>query len=120
MFYYDSVHGRYQGKVSVENGKLVVDGNPITVSNELDPTKIQWGNAGADYIVESTGKFLTEEGAAKHFTGGAKKVIMSAPPKDKVGTFLSLIIYLFRSYHGTTFWTDPNLCYGCESLGLQS
>ncbi len=56
MFYYDTVHGRYKGDVSVDNGKLVIDGNRITVSNELDPSKIKWGDSGADYIVEATGK----------------------------------------------------------------
>jgi glyceraldehyde 3-phosphate dehydrogenase len=88
MFYYDTVHGRYPGDVVVDNGKLVVDGNPITVSNELDPSKIQWGSVGADYVVESTGKFLTEEGAAKHFVGGAKKIVMSAPSKDSTPMFV--------------------------------
>ena len=53
---YDSVHGKYPGTVVVDNGKLVIDGKPITVSNELDPTKINWGDAGAEYVVESTGK----------------------------------------------------------------
>jgi glyceraldehyde 3-phosphate dehydrogenase len=88
MFYYDTVHGKYPGSVVVDNGKLVVDGNAITVSNELDPTKIQWGNSGADYVVESTGKFLKEEGAAKHFVGGAKKVVMSAPSADHTPMFV--------------------------------
>jgi glyceraldehyde 3-phosphate dehydrogenase len=88
MFYYDSVHGKYPGTVTVENGKLVVDGVAIKVSNELDPTKIQWGEAGADYVVESTGKFLTEPGASKHFVGGAKKVVMSAPSADHTPMFV--------------------------------
>jgi len=88
MFYYDTVHGRYPGSVVVENGKLVVDGNAITVTNELDPAKIQWASSGSDYVVESTGKFLTESGAAKHFTGGAKKVVMSAPSKDDTPMFV--------------------------------
>jgi glyceraldehyde 3-phosphate dehydrogenase len=66
----------------------MVDGKPITVSNELDPTKIQWGNAGADYVVESTGKFLDDAGASKHFVGGAKKVILSAPSKDDTPMFV--------------------------------
>ena len=88
MFYYDTVHGRYPGSVVSEEGKLIVDGKPIVVSNELDPTKIQWGAAGADYIVESTGKFLTEPGAQKHFVGGAKKVVMSAPSKDHTPMFV--------------------------------
>ena len=84
---YDTVHGRYNGTVVVENGKLYVDGKPITVSNELDPTKIQWGNAGADYVVESTGKFLDNAGASKHFVGGAKKIVLSAPSKDDTPMF---------------------------------
>jgi len=88
MFYYDTVHGRYPGTVEVRDGKLIVDGKEIVVSNELDPTKIKWGNSGADYVVESTGKFLTEDGAAKHFVGGAKKVVMSAPSKDKTPMFV--------------------------------
>lgn len=88
MFTYDTVHGKYPGSVKVENGKLIVDGNPINVSNELDPSKIRWGDSQADYIVESTGKFLKEEGAAKHFTGGAKKVVMSAPSKDSTPMFV--------------------------------
>jgi len=88
MFYYDTVHGRYPGDVVVDNGKLVIDKNAITVTNELDPTKIMWGEYGADYVVESTGKFLTNEGAAKHFVGGAKKVVMSAPSKDDTPMFV--------------------------------
>lgn len=88
MFYYDSVHGKYPGTVEVRDGKLIVDGKTITVTNNLDPSTIKWGDSGAEYIVESTGKFLTEEGAAKHFTGGAKKVIMSAPSKDKTPMFV--------------------------------
>jgi len=82
------VHGRYQGTVAADNGKLIVDGKTIVVSNELDPTKIQWGAAGADYVVESTGKFLTEPGASKHFVGGAKKVVMSAPSGDHTPMFV--------------------------------
>jgi len=88
MFYYDTVHGRYPGECTVDNGKLVIDKNAVTVTNELDPTKIMWGEYGADYVVESTGKFLTNEGAAKHFVGGAKKVVMSAPSKDDTPMFV--------------------------------
>jgi len=88
MFYYDSVHGKYPGTVTVDNGKLMIDGVAIKVTNELDPTKIMWGESGADYVVESTGKFLTEPGASKHFTGGAKKVVMSAPSGDHTPMFV--------------------------------
>ena len=88
MFYYDTVHGKYPGSVVVDNGHLVVDGQPIKVSNEMDPTKIKWGDAGADYVVESTGKFLTEPKASQHFVGGAKKVVISAPSGDHTPMFV--------------------------------
>jgi len=88
MFYYDTVHGRYPGNVAVENGKLIVDGMKINVSNELDAANIKWGDSGADYIVESTGKYLTEDKAQKHFVGGAKKVVMSAPSGDHTPMFV--------------------------------
>jgi glyceraldehyde 3-phosphate dehydrogenase len=88
MFYYDSVHGKYKGKAESVNGNLIVDGKTIMVSNEMDPTKIQWGDAGADYVVEATGKFLDAAGASKHFVGGAKKIVMSAPSKDDTPMFV--------------------------------
>jgi len=88
MFYYDTVHGRYPGTVTVEDKKLIVDGKAVVISNELDPTKIMWGDAGADYVVESTGKFLTEPGASKHFVGGAKKIVLSAPSADHTPMFV--------------------------------
>jgi len=88
MFHYDTVHGRYPGTCENIDGKLVIDGKSIAVSNELDPTKIMWGACGADYIVESTGKFLTKEGAMKHLVGGGKKVVMSAPSQDDTPMFV--------------------------------
>jgi len=88
MFQYDTIHGKYQGNVTSNDGNLIVDGNTIKVSNDLDPSKIKWGDSGADYVVESTGKFLTQEKAAAHFIGGAKKVILSAPPKDSTPVFV--------------------------------
>jgi glyceraldehyde 3-phosphate dehydrogenase len=94
MFYYDTVHGRYNGTVTTDNGKMIVDGKPITITNELDPTKINWGDNGADYVVESTGKFLDEAGGAKHFVGGAKKVVMSAPSKDHTPMFVMGVNHL--------------------------
>ncbi len=56
MFQYDTVHGKYQGNVTSNDGNLIVDGNTIKVSNDLDPSKIKWGDSGADYVVESTGE----------------------------------------------------------------
>jgi len=88
MFYYDTVHGKYPGEVSLNGDKLVIDGKEIVVTNHLDPAQIPWGDNGADYVVESTGKFLERLGAVKHFVGGAKKIIMSAPPKDDTPMFV--------------------------------
>lgn len=64
MFKYDSVHGRFKGHVEVKDGKLWVEGKPITVFQEKDAANIPWGSAGADYIVESTGVFTTTEKCA--------------------------------------------------------
>ena len=82
MFKYDSIHGQFKGDVSIKNGKLVVDGNEIAVFAEKEPEKINWASCGADYVAEATGVFTDIEGAAKHFVGGAKKVIITAPSKD--------------------------------------
>ncbi|KAJ9095630.1 hypothetical protein QFC21_005501 [Naganishia friedmannii] len=82
MFKYDSTHGRFKGTVTAENGKLVINGKPVHVFGERDPAAIKWGEAGADYVVESTGVFTTAEKASAHLKGGAKKVIISAPSAD--------------------------------------
>jgi len=82
MFKYDSTHGRYPGEVSCDDGCLVVDGHKIQVFNEMKPENIPWSKAGATYIVESTGVFTTKEKASAHFSGGAKKVVISAPSAD--------------------------------------
>ncbi|XP_072892794.1 LOW QUALITY PROTEIN: glyceraldehyde-3-phosphate dehydrogenase [Hemitrygon akajei] len=82
MFNYDSTHGRFKGTVSVKAGKLVINGKAITVFQERDPTHIKWGDAGVDYVVESTGVFTTTEKASAHLKGGAKRVIISAPSAD--------------------------------------
>ncbi|KAI8914599.1 hypothetical protein EDD86DRAFT_222962 [Gorgonomyces haynaldii] len=79
---YDSTHGRFKGTVSIANGGLVVNGNHISISASKDPAEIPWGKAGADYVVESTGIFTTNEKAGLHLKGGAKKVIISAPSAD--------------------------------------
>jgi len=82
MFKYDSTHGQYKGEVKAEDGKLVIDGNVITIFGERDPAAIDWASAGAKYVVESTGVFTTVEKASAHHTGGAEKVIISAPSAD--------------------------------------
>jgi len=82
LFKFDSTHGRFKGTVEAKDGKLVVNGNAITVFCERDPANINWASAGAEYIVESTGVFTTTDKASAHFKGGAKKVIISAPSAD--------------------------------------
>jgi len=82
MFKYDSTHGRYKGTVSQDGKKLIVDGRQITVHNCRDPKEIPWGADGAEYVVESTGCFLSIEKASAHISGGAKKVVVSAPSPD--------------------------------------
>jgi glyceraldehyde 3-phosphate dehydrogenase len=82
MLKYDSVHGQYKGEIGEKDGKLVVDGQEITVLAEMNPQDIDWKSCGAEYIVESTGVFTTTEKASAHFKGGAKKVVISAPSAD--------------------------------------
>lgn len=83
MVKYDTIHGRFQGDIKAEDGKLVVNGAKISVFDKRDPSEIPWGEIGADYVVESTGVFCTTEKASAHIKAGAKKVIISAPAKDK-------------------------------------
>jgi glyceraldehyde 3-phosphate dehydrogenase len=87
LFHYDSTHGRFKGTVKTEGGKLIVAykdhaAHNIHVFTEKDPANIKWGEAGAEYVVESTGVFTTTEKAKAHQAGGAKKVIISAPSAD--------------------------------------
>jgi glyceraldehyde 3-phosphate dehydrogenase len=88
MLKYDSTHGIFKGDIAVSNGNLVVNGKTIRVTAEKDPANLKWGEIGAEYVVESTGLFLTQETGAKHIAAGAKRVIMSAPAKDDTPTFV--------------------------------
>ena len=90
MLKYDSVHGRFNGTIdyNVEKGQLIVNGNVIRVTAEKDPANLKWNEVGAEYIVESTGLFLTKEKAEAHIAAGAKYVVMSAPSKDDTPMFV--------------------------------
>ena len=82
MLKYDTVHGRFNGTIASEEGKLIVNGKEIKVYNEMDPKNIPWGENGVDYVLECSGAFTTLEKAGAHLEAGAKKVIISAPSKD--------------------------------------
>jgi glyceraldehyde 3-phosphate dehydrogenase len=82
LLQYDSVHGRYPGKVSVDGDAIVINGDKVKISAEKDPGAIKWKDLGVDLVIESTGRFVDKETAGKHIGGGAKKVIISAPAKN--------------------------------------
>lgn len=88
MLKYDSTHGRFNGTISVRGGDLIVNGKTIRVTSERDPANLEWITVGAEYVVESTGLFLTKEKAQSHIDAGAKKVVMSAPSKDDTPMFV--------------------------------
>jgi len=85
---YDSIHGKYDGKCEIKDGKLVVDGMEIVFFAEKDPANIDWKGVGAEYIAEATGKFTDKESASAHLKAGAKKVIITAPGKNGVPMFV--------------------------------
>jgi glyceraldehyde 3-phosphate dehydrogenase len=82
MLKYDTIHGKFGQKIEIKDGNLIIDGKEVKVFNCKDPNEIPWAKAGAEYVVESSGVFTTTEKASAHFTGGAKKVIISAPSAD--------------------------------------
>lgn len=88
MLKYDTIHGRFNGTVDYTENSLIVNGKSIRVTAEKDPANLRWNEVGAEYVVESTGLFLTKEKAAGHIKAGAKHVVMSAPSKDDTPMFV--------------------------------
>ncbi|MDM1073733.1 type I glyceraldehyde-3-phosphate dehydrogenase [Empedobacter brevis] len=88
MLKYDSVHGKFNGEIKVEDGHLIVNGQKIRVTAEKDPANLKWDEVGADIIIEATGLFLTKETAGKHIEAGAKKVVLTGPSKDDTPMFV--------------------------------
>ena len=88
MLKYDTIHGKFDGSVEVKDGKLVVNGNEIRITSERNPADLKWDAVGAEYVVESTGLFLSKESAKGHIDAGAKYVVMSAPSKDDTPMFV--------------------------------
>ena len=88
MLKFDTMHGKFKGEVSSEGNNIVVNGKAIPVFAERDPANLPWAKVGAEYVIESTGLFLTKETAAGHIAAGAKHVVMSAPSKDDTPMFV--------------------------------
>jgi len=88
MLKYDSVHGQFSGDVKIEGNYMIVNGNKIRLTAEMDPANLKWNEVGAEIVVESTGFFLDDATARKHIQAGAKKVILSAPSKDSTPMFV--------------------------------
>ena len=88
MLKYDSIHGQFDGEVTSTEDSIIVNGKEIKVFACKDPVEIPWGKVGAEYVVESTGVFLTKEKSSAHIKAGAKKVVMSAPSKDDTPMFV--------------------------------
>jgi glyceraldehyde 3-phosphate dehydrogenase len=88
MLKYDTMHGQFNGTIEVADGAMIVNGKKIRVTAEMDPANLKWNEVGAEYVVESTGLFLTREKAEAHIKAGAKRVVMSAPSKDDTPMFV--------------------------------
>ncbi len=82
LFKYDSIHGKYKGTVKTESDSIIIDGNKIRITAQKDPAALPWKELGIDVVIESTGLFLDRANAEKHLAAGAKKTVLSAPPKD--------------------------------------
>ncbi|QIA09413.1 type I glyceraldehyde-3-phosphate dehydrogenase [Draconibacterium halophilum] len=111
MLKYDSTHGRFDGTVEVKDGALVVNGDVVRVTAERNPADINWGAVGAEYVVESTGLFLTKESAQGHIDAGAKKVVMSAPSKDDTPMFVMGVNN--KEYKGEDFVSNASCTTNC-------
>ncbi|MEG1845210.1 MAG: type I glyceraldehyde-3-phosphate dehydrogenase, partial [Clostridia bacterium] len=111
MLKYDSVHGRFDGEVSVEGNTLVVNGKKIRLTQERDPAALKWNEVGADIVIESTGLFLTKETGQKHIDAGAKKVILSAPSKDDTPMFVFGVNH--ETYKGEAIISNASCTTNC-------
>ena len=113
MLKYDTMHGRFDGTVdfNVEKSQLIVNGNAIRVTAEKDPANLKWNEVNAEYVVESTGLFLTKEKAEAHIAAGAKYVVMSAPSKDDTPMFVCGVNT--DTYKGQTIVSNASCTTNC-------
>ncbi|EQC49532.1 glyceraldehyde-3-phosphate dehydrogenase, type I [Bacteriovorax sp. BSW11_IV] len=111
MLKFDSTHGRFKGTVEVRDGALIVNNKKIRVTNVKNPEELRWNEIGVDVVVESTGLFLTDDTARKHIQAGAKKVVMSAPSKDKTPMFVMGVNH--ESYKGEEIVSNASCTTNC-------
>ncbi|MBK6328560.1 MAG: type I glyceraldehyde-3-phosphate dehydrogenase [Chloroflexi bacterium] len=111
MLKYDSTHGKFDGTVEVKDGNLVVNGKSIRVTAERDPKNLKWNEVGAEYVLESTGLFLTDEKARAHIEAGAKKVVLSAPSKDATPMFVMGVNH--NTYAGQDIVSNASCTTNC-------
>ena len=111
MLRYDTMHGQFKGTIEVKDGNLVVNGQSIRVTAEKDPANLKWNEVGAEYVVESTGLFLTKEKAEAHIKAGAKRVVMSAPSKDDTPMFVMGVNN--KTYAGQTIVSNASCTTNC-------
>ncbi len=108
---YDSTHRRFPGEIKVVDGHLMVNGSHIRVTAERDPRQLRWGDVGADYVLESTGFFLTNDTARQHLEAGAKRVVMSAPSKDDTPMFVMGVNH--NAYAGEDIVSNASCTTNC-------
>ncbi|MBQ0114582.1 MAG: type I glyceraldehyde-3-phosphate dehydrogenase [Bacteroidales bacterium] len=114
MLKYDTMHGQFDGTIEadIENKKLIVNGQEIRVTAEKDPANLKWDEVGAEYIIESTGLFLTQEKSEAHIKAGAKYVVMSAPSKDTTPMFVCGVNF-DKYVKGTQFVSNASCTTNC-------
>ncbi|AAO27001.1 glyceraldehyde 3-phosphate dehydrogenase [Buchnera aphidicola str. Bp (Baizongia pistaciae)] len=111
MLKYDSIHGNFNGKIVIKNETLFVNGKKIRITNEKDPKNLMWGDLNIDVVIESTGIFLTTEDSYKHIQAGAKKVIITSPPKDNTPMFVRGVN--FNEYVGQKIVSNASCTTNC-------
>ncbi|KAA6343722.1 Glyceraldehyde-3-phosphate dehydrogenase A [termite gut metagenome] len=111
MLKYDTIHGHFEGTAEAKDGKLIVNGKTIRVTAEKNPADLKWGEIGADYVVESTGLFLTKEKAQGHISAGAKYVVMSGPSKDDTPMFVCGVNH--NTYSGQQIVSNASCTTNC-------
>ena len=108
---YDSTHRSFPGDVEVNNNHLIVNGKPIRITAERDPSQIRWGDVGTDYVLESTGFFLTDDKARAHIQAGARRVVMSAPSKDATPMYVMGVNH--TNYSGEDIVSNASCTTNC-------